>query len=102
LNVYDRSQSNVYAEDIKNSIKISIKNFLTVFGITIQTYSTVQTTIKLNFYAELKLNGYAEDNQRHNHPIVNGYTEDSQRHNHPMVMPKTANGIIIQVEWLCR
>jgi hypothetical protein len=35
---------------------------------------------------------------------LNGYAEDSQRHNHPscMVMPKTVNGITIQVEWLCR
>jgi hypothetical protein len=31
---------------------------------------------------------------------LNGYAKDSQRHNHPswMVMPKTVNGITIHVE----
>ena len=38
---------------------------------------------KLNVNAEHKLKGYAEDSQRHNHPIRNGHAEDSQRHNHP-------------------
>jgi hypothetical protein len=56
---------------------------------------------------------YAEDSQRHNHQSwmvlpktvngltiqVNGYAEDSQRLNHQswMVMPKTVNGLTIQV-----
>jgi hypothetical protein len=42
-------------------------------------------------------NGYAEDIQRHNHAF-NGYAEEIQRHNHLKVMPKTVNGITIQVE----
>jgi hypothetical protein len=30
------------------------------------------------------------------------YAEDIQRHNHPMITPKTFNGTTIQVEWLYR
>jgi hypothetical protein len=46
------------------------------------------------------LNVYGEHIQRHKH----GYAEDSQRHNHPsfVIMPKTVDGITIQVVWLCR
>jgi hypothetical protein len=33
---------------------------------------------------------------------LNGYTEDSQRLNHPVVLPKTVNSITIQFEWLRR
>ena len=35
---------------------------------------------------------------------LNSYAEDSERHKHTswMAMPKTANGITIQVEWLCQ
>jgi hypothetical protein len=31
---------------------------------------------------------------------MNGYAEDIERYNHPMVLPKTFNGMTIQVEWL--
>jgi hypothetical protein len=33
---------------------------------------------------------------------LNGYAEDSQRYNHPIVMPKTVNGITTQLRYLCR
>jgi hypothetical protein len=33
--------------------------------------------------------------------IFECYAEDTQRHNHPIAMPKTVNDITIQVDWLC-
>jgi hypothetical protein len=86
----------------------------TVNGITIQVewlcrrQSTAQPS---------KLNGYAEDIQlcfpswmvmptedSQMFSKLNVYAEDSQRHNHPswMVMPRTVNCFPCQVEWLCR
>ena len=66
----------------------------TLNGITIQWFSGITTQVEWLCRRQ----------------SLDRYAEDFQRHNHPMLMPKTVNGIAIQwfngitihVEWLCR
>ena len=62
----------------------------TVNGITIQWLCRRHSTAYNS-----KLNGYAEDIQRHNSKL-NGYAEDIERHNHQIINGET---IQLQVEW---